>query len=126
MDEKMPGIADEMAQMKIASPLPVESTYGQVSTSSYSQAISYTSANTLSYGSQASAPNPTNTLASASTSMPTQAARKVEVISYKVDNDMCWAFELDGVAAFSEDGDAAHFGEEYAKPVSMLKLSTPS
>ncbi|KFY80900.1 hypothetical protein V499_00285 [Pseudogymnoascus sp. VKM F-103] len=93
---EMPGIADGMAQMKIAPTLPTASAYGPVSTSSYSQAVSYTSANSLSYGSKASAPNPTDTLATTSTSTPIQAARKVDITSYKVKNDMCWAFELDG------------------------------
>ncbi|KFY96770.1 hypothetical protein V500_02320 [Pseudogymnoascus sp. VKM F-4518 (FW-2643)] len=93
---EMPGIADGMAQMKIASTLPTASAYGPVSTSSYSQPVGYTSANSLSYGSKASAPNPTDTLATTSTSTPAQAARKVDITSYKVKNDMCWAFKLDG------------------------------
>src|SRR5690348_6431003 len=91
----MPAIADGMAQMKIASTL-MKSTYGLVSTTSYNQPVSYTSANSLSYGSNAPAPNPTDTLTTASTSTLAQAARKVDVSLYKVKNETCWAFKLDG------------------------------
>ena len=71
-------------------------TYEPVSATAYTQGVSYTSANASSYSSNAPAPNPTDTLTTTSTSTPAQAARKVDVSAYKVENETCWAFNLDG------------------------------
>lgn len=77
--------------MNIASSTTTQYTYEPVT---YTPA-SYTSANALPSGSNAPAPNPADTSAT-STSALIEQPRKVDVKRYKVENEMCWSFELKG------------------------------